>query len=244
MDSALVAEEVRHNKRLVARVAQRINEEDKEKLAYLYDLPDFCHHASTTALKVLRQLEMRNVISPSAPAQLVQLLRTDLGREDLAKDVEKRIKQDSKDIKKKAKEQNAKLRCTTNDVRFRTRFDLACTLAELLAQNLEELKEDLVKDGDEHHQEAEPLLGECKRQAGGLVHSIKRARSAAKVSDKALALLHHLGSAEAAAQEVLGMATVGSCLTGAHSAEGQPPDSSRSPALSRRGMIRLLLSSW
>ncbi len=99
MDSAAWAKENRF-RFLVADVAQQLNEQDRESLVYIYGLPSSYRRESS--LVVLAQLEMLGAFSPSAPMKLVELLKS-LRREDLAKDAEKRIKKDMKEMKKKTK---------------------------------------------------------------------------------------------------------------------------------------------
>lgn len=183
MDSAWV-EEDRRFRFVVAEVAHQLNEQDRESLVYTHRLSASYKHAS--ALDVLEQLEMLGIFSPSSPMKLVELLKN-LRREDLAKDVEKRIKKDMKAMKKKTKDyQIGKLPCMAKEALLKARFDHLCLQATQLIEHLENLMKDLKEEGEEHHWQADPLLCECKEQAGEVVRKLKEARSAAEVSERAL----------------------------------------------------------
>ncbi len=183
MDSAAWVEEDLRFRFLVADVAHQLNERNRESLVYTHRLPS--SYRQESSLVVLEQLEMLGAFSPSAPMKLVELLKS-LRREDLAKDAEKRIKKDMKEMKKKTKDyQSGKTPCMAKEALLKARFDQLCLQTTQLIEHLQKLIQDLQEGGEEPHQRANPLLCECKDQAESLVHKLKSARSAAEVSERA-----------------------------------------------------------
>ncbi len=224
---------------MVADVAHQLHAEERESLIYSYRLPPTKYNDKSN-LDVLVALEMQGVFSSSTPRELVELLKH-LKRMDLVKTVEKWIKREKKDKKGKPDCKSGKLSHIAKDALLKARFDHLHMQAQQLVDQVEKLLGDLAEEGEEHHRQADQLLCECKEQAGDLARTLKEARSAAEVSEKALALRSSC-AAEATRQAFKTAASqISEGFTRSHGAASEGRSPIPSPAPSRKGIVLFAL---
>lgn len=170
----------------VADAAQKLSADNRERLVYLYELPP--DDKDKSGLSILANLQMRGEISHENPETLVDVLKA-CDRPDIARDVEKQVKK-----KRKGKDKEKKGKPTPGPVQvqkektdwLKARFDEIVEQAAQLVDQVAKLREQIEKEGEGHHQRANDMLVRCEEEADKLQRSLRHARSAGKLSDRAL----------------------------------------------------------
>ena len=170
-----LTEDVIRFRTLVAYVAEQLDEDNRDKMLYIYNLP--VSYKRATTLDVLLKLEMLGVFSSCKPHDLVEVLNT-LKRIDLAKYVEKRIKKQPKKKGKGNQQPSPK-----DSLMLKARFDHLYLQALHLNNQADDLCKELAEERHARHQRAESQLLECRDAAGKLARMLKAARSLAKLSE-------------------------------------------------------------
>ena len=168
----------------VVDAAQRLNKDNRERLVYVYELPP--DDKEKSGLSILMNLQMRNRFSVDNSEGLVDILKN-IHRSDIAKDFEKQIKKWRKAKEKKGKPAHAP------STLLKTRFDEIVEQAANLVDQVAKLREQIEKEGESDHLTANELLQNCEEEANKLQHSLRRARSAGKLSDRARQMDAKLG---------------------------------------------------
>lgn len=175
-----------HFRIIVADAAQKLTADNRERLVYVYQLqPD---DKEKSGLSILANLQMRGKISFENPETLVDVLKN-CDRPDIAKDVEKQVKK-----KRKGKDKEKKDKPTPGPVQaqkektdwLKARFDEIVEQAAQLVDQVAKLREQIEKEGEGHHQRANDMLVRCEEEADKLQRSLRHARSAGKLSDRAV----------------------------------------------------------
>jgi len=171
----------------VADAAQRLTADNRERLVFLYQLPP--DDKEKSGLSILANLQMRGEFDN--PETLVDVMKA-CGRPDIAKDVAKDVEKQKKRRKGKDKEKKGKptpgpaqaLKEKTDWLK--ARFDEIVEQAAQLVDQVAKLREQIEKEGEGHHQGANDMLIRCEEEANKLQRSLRHARSAGKLSDRAL----------------------------------------------------------
>ena len=176
-------------RQLVIGVAKKLNSSNCQELVYLYQLPEE-KYSGATALCVLNGLEELGIHSPTHPQLLLEVVRG-VNRNDLTKEIDKHIKDWAKQDKKRppavghGATSSGKKLLSAKDASFKARFDHVILQTEWLVKHIEELREMLSADDDEFYHKAEKILSEIQERTDDLKLKLKKARSAAKLSETA-----------------------------------------------------------
>ena len=162
----------------VVDAAQGLNKDNREGLVYVYELPP--DDKDKSGLSILTNLQMRNRFSVDNPEGLVDILKK-INRSDIAKDFDKQIKK----WRKAKDKQEKKGKPAHAPSALKTRFDEIVEQAANLVDQVAKLREQIEKEGEDDHQKANELLQNCEDEANKLQRSLRRARSAGKLSDRA-----------------------------------------------------------
>ena len=175
-------------RRLVADAALRLSTDDRRRLVFVYELPP--DDKEKNGIDILQSLMMQGRFSAeSNPDGLVEVLR-EAKRADIWKEAEKQIKKwrkaREKQEKKKATSEPAHSPPTDKLVVLKEKFDEIVEQATHLVDQLNKLTEQIQQEGEVPHKNANKLLRDCEESAEKLQRSLKQARSAAELSDRAL----------------------------------------------------------
>ena len=182
-------------RRLVSDAAQKLKAQDRQSLVFVYALP--LDDKDKDGITILSTLLMRGHFSAEAnPEGLVEVLKV-AHRNDLAKEAEKQIK-------KWRKSKTSTRPATPPDAApspcaippavdaMKKQFDELVEQAANFVDQVCKLREEMEKKTADHHRKAHQMLVECQESADAIQRSLKKARSAAELSDKALSMKEEL----------------------------------------------------
>ena len=176
---------------LVSDAAQKLKAQDRQSLVFVYSLP--LDDKDKDGITILSTLLMRGHFSAeSNPEGLVEVLKV-AHRNDLAKEAEKQIKKWRKSktsIRPAPPPDAAPSPCAIPpavDAMKKQLVEQAVNFVDQVCKLGEEMK----KTAD-HHRKAHQMLVEYQESADAIQRSLKKARSAAELTDKALTMKKEL----------------------------------------------------
>jgi hypothetical protein len=179
-------------RRLVSNAAQKLKAQDKQSLVFVYSLPP--DDKDKDGITILSTLLMRGHFSAeSNPDGLVEVLKV-VHRNDLAKEAEKQIKKWRKSRPATPPDAALSPRAIPPavDAKMKKQFDELVEQAKNFVDQVRKLGEEMAKKTADHHRKAHQMLVECQESADAIQRSLKNARSAAELSDKALSMKEEL----------------------------------------------------
>ena len=180
-------------RRLVSDAAQKLKAQDRQSLVFVYALP----LDDKDGITILSTLLMRGHFSAEAnPEGLVEVLKV-AHRNDLAKEAEKQIKKWRKSktsTRPATPPDSAPSPCAIPPAvdAMKKQFDELVEQAANFVDQVCKLREEIAKKTADHHRKAHQMLVECQESADAIQRSLKKARSAAELSDKALSMKEEL----------------------------------------------------
>ena len=176
-----------HYRCLISDAAQKLKDADKRTLVFVYELP--LDDKDKDGITILSTLQMRGRFSAeSNPEGLVEVLKV-AHRNDLAKEAEKQIKKWRKSTESRV-EKTPINPCPIPPAveAMKEQFDELVEQAANFVEQVCKLREEMAKKTENHHRNAHEMLVKCQESADAIQRSLKKARSAAELSDKALTL--------------------------------------------------------
>ena len=161
----------------VNNVAQKLNGDDKERLVHLYDLP--WDDSKKSSLSILANLQMRGHFSAENPKSLAEVLKA-IGRDGIAKDVEKQIKK----WRKRRHENSGVVSSGDADeaqtTNFKSSFDEVVEQTGNVVDKVTKLNEEISINGGKGCEKASDKLQQCKEEVNKLQLSLNNAASLAE----------------------------------------------------------------